>query len=139
MPELSETERNEALIHDLYQHFMKGEWEALTEMLDPGFEAVEANGLPYGGRYKGPDGFMQIVEALGAHYENLRISDFEVLGKGGTVIGLFRVQAISRKTGRPIDLRFSEHWKIRDGKITFLEPFYFDTHAIRVAIGLEDS
>lgn len=138
MSDPGETERNVALIHELYQHFMKGEWEALTEMLDPQFEAVEADGLPYGGRYKGRAGFMKIVEALGAHYEDLRISDFEVLGNGETVIGLFRVQAISRSTGRPIDLRFSEHWKIRNGKIIFLEPFYFDTYAIRVAIGLNE-
>ena len=128
------TSDNVAMLHSLYDHFLKGEWDQVTAMLDPDFEVIEAESLPYGGRYKGPEGLMQVVMGLGANYDNIKLSDFEVVGSGETVLGLFTFEANAKSTGRPIKMRFCEHWKFRDGKIILLEPFYFDTHAIHKAL-----
>lgn len=55
------TSDNVAMLHNLCDHFLKGEWDQVTAMLDPDFEVIEADSLPYGGRYKGPEGLMQVV------------------------------------------------------------------------------
>ena len=57
-----------------------------------------------------------------------------MVGSGDTVLGLFTFEADAKSTGRPIKMRFCEHWKFRNGKIILLEPFYFDTHAIHKAL-----
>ena len=128
------TNDNVAMLWRLYDHFLKAEWEQVTAMLDPEFEVVEADSLPYGGTHKGPEGLMQVVAGLGANYDNIKLSDIEIVGSGDTVLGLFTFEADAKSTGRHIKMRFCEHWKFRNGKIIFLEPFYFDTHAIHVAL-----
>ena len=129
-------ERNLAVVKKLYACFIVADWDGVVALLDPDVVIIEAAGLPYGGRYKGRDGFMKIIHALGTHYDDLKLSDFDYVASGDAVVGLFRVQARSKATGRPIDVRFSEHWRLKDGMVTLLEPFYFDTHAIREAIGM---
>ena len=127
-------EDNIAIITRLYAHFLKGEWDAVIQMLHPDFQVVEADSLPYGGRHQGTEGLMKVVYGLGSSFDNIQLYDFDVIGSGDTVVGLFTFQANARSTGRPIKMRFCEHWELKNGEITLLEPFYFDTHAIHEAL-----
>ena len=134
MNEVAGSDDNVAQLRKLYAHFAKGEWEELTAMLSPDFVVVEADSLPYGGRQGGRDGLMNVIAGLGATYGDIGFTDPEIIGGKDSAVALFTFSAIAKATGRPIQMRFCEHWRFRDGLIILLEPFYFDTHAIVEAI-----
>jgi ketosteroid isomerase-like protein len=124
------------VVKEVYGRVAVGDLDGLRAILHPDVALVEAPSLAYGGRYEGKEGFVELVVALGAHWDDFSCTDFEYFAGEGAVVVAFRLQATSRATGEKVDQRLAELWRVRDGLISFLEPFYFDTHAVRVAQGL---
>lgn len=116
------------VVKQVYAAVAAYDLETLKGLLHPELVVVEAAGLPYAGRYEGPDGFVHLLKVLNEAWDQFHCSDFEYLYGEDSVMAVFRFQAISRRTDKKIDMRIAELWRVRDGKVSFLEPFYFDTH-----------
>ena len=109
---------------------------SIDDLLSPNVVGLEAEALPYAGRYEGKEGFKRLLNALVENWDDLTCTEMEFVAQNDTVIVLFRLRATARKTGVKIDQRVSELWKLKDGKIVFVQPFYFDTWAVRKVCGL---
>jgi uncharacterized protein len=99
------------------------------ELLHPNFEIVEAPSLPYGGTYRGPEGWVQLLEDFAAAWAHARVTPLWTLGKadGNRFAKMYRVSGVSTKTGKAFDTEVFELWEFEDGKIIRCTPYYYDT------------
>ena len=124
---------NLSKVQRFYASSMEGTQFPLGDFLGTDFVGHEAASLPYAGRYEGEAGLLQLMANIAETWSEIAASDFEYVASGEAVVAAFRLQATSRATGRSIDQRVSEFWKLRDGKAVSLQVFYYDSHLVREA------
>ena len=113
-----------------------GDVATMTDMLDPEFEVVEADSLPYGGTYRGLDGWLTLSKAVVTTWAGFRLTLLGYAGESDdSLVVHFAITGRSRATGTPFDTRVLEYWRFRDGKLLRIDPFYFDTHLLVAANG----
>jgi nucleoside-diphosphate-sugar epimerase/ketosteroid isomerase-like protein len=99
------------------------------EMVDDDAVWREAETLPWGGEWRGPDGFARLTREIDT------FAEFTVRGQeivqAGEVVEL-RLDAVftSRKSGRRLPMKVVEHYRVREGKIYGADAFYKDTQAV---------
>jgi ketosteroid isomerase-like protein len=111
-----------------------GPGEAPFDLLAPFFapDVVlhQADSLPYGGSWHGHAGMTRFFLAMGAAWESFDMVEQEFLATGETAVVLTRVRARARATGRELSFPILQTITVKDGKITEVRPFYWDTRLI---------
>ncbi|WP_328326940.1 MULTISPECIES: nuclear transport factor 2 family protein [unclassified Streptomyces] len=105
-------------------------FDILAPFFAPDVVLHQAAGLPYGGTWHGHDGMARFFRAMSGTWESFRMTEQEILATGETLVVLHRIQAISRATGREIAFPILQTVAVRDGRISEVRPFYWDTAAI---------
>jgi ketosteroid isomerase-like protein len=116
----------------IQQRFMTavgtGDMEGLRALLHPDFSMTQAPTLPYGGTYRGPDGF---IGFLGTFMEKLEIEALDgkqnFIGDDRAIVGEVYIRAKLRETGKTLETTLLEKWEFADGKVIAISPHYFDT------------
>lgn len=106
------------------------QFDRLYEVLDQEFVIVEPSSLPYGGEYRGPEGYARFFAALSEVFE---ITVFEVralVAEGDRVVMKADVGFRSRSTGREHTLPVLEWLTIAGGKLRRSEVYLQDTAAL---------
>ena len=108
--------------------FVRG-GEAALAMVDEDAVWREAESLPWGGEWRGPDGFARLTREIDVLAE-LTVRGHEVVRAGDAVE--LRLDAVftSRRSGRHLPMTVVEHYRVRDGRIFGADAFYRDTHAV---------
>ena len=110
--------------------FKTGDFEGIKRILAADAIYNQADGLPYGGTYIG---FEQLIGmfAKAQTYFDLRIVGEPVYfiseSSPDAVIINFTIKCVSKKTKKEITMPIAEYFKVKDGLITDIRPFYFDT------------
>ena len=89
----------------------------------------QAEGLPYGGTYKGFNEWTKMF-AKSAELFDLQIEKEPVYFSDASkneVIIYFTINCKSKKSGKTLSMPISEHFDLKNGKITAIRPFYYDT------------
>ncbi|CAD0001993.1 nuclear transport factor 2 family protein [Flavobacterium salmonis] len=89
----------------------------------------QAEGLPYGGTYKGFNEWTKMF-AKSAEFFDFQIEKEPVYFSDASkkeVIIYFTINCKSKKSGKTLSMPVSEHFDLKNGKITAIRPFYFDT------------
>jgi uncharacterized protein len=114
--------------------FAAGDKDLLAKLVHPDFHVRQSKNLPYGGSYRGFDGFCEF--ALGIFPTTWRIDQFDMLHRfdeavtePGTesVVLMFHLVGAVAATGEPIDTTLLEHWILKDGKLLSAQPHWFET------------
>ncbi len=105
----------------------RGDEEVMKGLLDPDVEVIEADSLPYGGVSKGADGFLKLIRRVFKTWENTEVSVHQVLAEGDHVVLLAEMSGRGRESGKAFSMPIAEVWRLQDGKIREVRPFYFDT------------
>ncbi|MFC6882305.1 MULTISPECIES: nuclear transport factor 2 family protein [Actinomadura] len=106
------------------------------EMLDPDFVLVEPASLPYGGEWRGPDGFLRFLETMNRVWSRMGPKDPPVhVEQGDTIVLLATLDAVGRATGRAIEVPVAQVVRFRAGLLLEARMFYFDTVAVNEALG----
>jgi len=91
-------------------------------------EFHEAPSLPYGGVYRGVEGVKRgVMKLMFGAWEDFT---FQILqyGAGGDLVYVHvMISGVGRKTGKSFSMPIVEMWRLKDGKVTEVRPFYFDT------------
>ena len=121
------------LIGRLYQAFGSGDMGTVADLIAD-TDWHEAEGMPYGGRYRGHrEVFENVFARIAGDIENFSARPDEILPAGDNcVLALGRY----RGTGKAgdLDAGFAHLWTVEDGCITrFVQ--YADTHRWREALG----
>lgn len=115
--------------------FGKGDIDAAVSTTDEGAEIVIPEALPWGGSYKGADGFKEMITKFVSNFESVepKPTGFLEADDGETVIvtveGAGKTKSGNELSGRSVWL-----YTVRDGKITRAE-FFGDTAQALEALG----
>ncbi|WP_328943316.1 nuclear transport factor 2 family protein [Streptomyces sp. NBC_00250] len=105
----------------------------LAPFFAPDVELHQADALPYGGTWRGHEGMAQFFLAMGQAWETFDMVEQEFLATGETAVVLTQVRARARATGRELSFPILQTITVKDGQITEVRPFYWDTQAIAAA------
>jgi ketosteroid isomerase-like protein len=124
-------QRNLKVVEALYAATGQGDWSTAESLLTEDFFVTEADTTPFGGVYRGRralhDLFMQVIPASG-------VTDLDI--KQSTAGGDTVVVLLELVLGGPPEVRvpLAEVFRLRDGKICEIKPYYFDTRALCAAV-----
>ena len=117
---------NADTVKDGWDAFAKGDMDAATATTSESAEIVVPESLPWGGTYRGPEGFKEMIGKLVSNFDEVKPEPQEFLEADGghvvvTVKGAGTTKSGNELTGDSIWL-----YKVDDGKIEHAE-FYGDT------------
>jgi len=105
-------------------------FDVLAPFFAPDVELYQAGALPYGGTWRGHEGMTRFFLAMGRTWETFDMVDQEFLATGETSVVLTQVRARARATGRELSFPILQTVTVKDGRITEVRPFYWDTQAV---------
>ncbi|MEU9096770.1 nuclear transport factor 2 family protein [Streptomyces sp. NPDC048361] len=105
-------------------------FDLLAPFFAPDVRLHQADALPYGGVWRGHNGMAQFFLKMGKVWESFAMVEQEFLATGETAVVLTQVRARARATGRELDFPILQTISVKDGRITEVRPFYWDTQAI---------
>ncbi len=90
----------------------------------------EPKSLPYGGEWRGHDGFERWMRLFKDTWVSMDVSGSEMFTQGDVVFSASHVFATARATGQKVDWALLQRFQIRGGKLLELKPFHWDTAAL---------
>lgn len=117
-------EQSVEVLKGLYAAFGRGDVPAVLGAFADDIEWHEAEGMPYGGVYRGADAVVQNVFApIATDVEGFAVTPEEFVGSGDTVAAVVRYTGTGKVTGKTLDVPVVHVWDIRDGKLTRFRQF----------------
>ncbi|MER5950328.1 nuclear transport factor 2 family protein [Streptomyces sp. NPDC001904] len=105
-------------------------FDLLAPFFAPDVELHQADALPYGGTWRGYGGMTRFFLMMREVWESFDMVEQEFLATGETAVVLTQVRARARATGRELSFPILQAITVKDGRITKVRPFYWDTRAI---------
>ena len=125
---------NADVVREGWDAFQRQDLDGATEHTDDGAETVIPDSLPWGGTYRGRDGFKEMVGSFMSHLEDFRAEPeaFLEADSDHVVVPL----AVSGRTTAGNDFSHRALWiyRLRDGKIVRAQ-FFGDTAETVEALG----
>jgi len=109
--------------------FKTRDFTKMATLIAEGAIYNQAEGLPYGGTYVGFNEWTKMYTKSAEFFE-LQIEKEPVYFSDATkneVIIYFTINCKSKKSGKNLLMPISEHFDLKNGKITAIRAFYFDT------------
>ncbi|SNR51968.1 nuclear transport factor 2 family protein [Flavobacterium sp. ov086] len=121
---------NYKVVAQYYERLFKTRnFAEMSALIEDGAIYSQAEGLPYGGIYKGFDEWTKMY-TKSAEFFDLEIEKEPVYFSDATkneVIIYFTIKCKAKKSGKTLSMPISEHFDLKNGKITAVRAFYFDT------------
>ena len=112
------SEQNIAFVRSLYEAFGKGDVPTVLAGFADDIEWNEAEGMPYGGQYHGPEAVAEnVFGPVTSDFDDFDVSPEEILADGDRVVVLLTVTGTAKESGNKLSMPAAHVWKIRDGKI----------------------
>jgi ketosteroid isomerase-like protein len=125
-------ELNISLVKTYYECLFKNQdFATMKKILSTDFVYYQAEGLPYGGIYKGFEDLMKMFSKASTYFD-LQIEtepEYFTNASNNKVDIYFVIKCKSKKSGEQITMPISEHFELKEGKIKEIRPFYYDTKA----------
>ena len=106
-----------------------GDHETMASLVHADFELREPDALPYGGTYRGIEGFKKCWELIPQsshqteHLDTLRCYFTE---DADSIVVELDCRGIRKDTGEPFQSRVMEQFEFRDGKILAITIYWFN-------------
>jgi nucleoside-diphosphate-sugar epimerase/ketosteroid isomerase-like protein len=125
----SEDDNRVATLEEFVTQMGGGDLTGALRMVDE--EAVwrEAATLPWGGEWRGPDGFARLTREIDTLVE-LSVRGYDIVEAGEAVEMRLDAVFTSRTSGRRLPMEIVEHYTVREGKVHGANAFYKDTQAV---------
>jgi ketosteroid isomerase-like protein len=121
--------RNIDVINGYLDAFMVGDIDRALTFLTDDFTVIESEGMPYSGKWVGKDGFLQLLNAVYGCWSDMKAELVEVIGapdaENFAVLATMEGKSVSN--GRSFSTSLCEIWTVKDGKLSLVRPFYWDT------------
>jgi len=105
------------------------DWKAMAPLVHPDFELREPDALPYGGVYKGLDGFKrcwELIPQTGHKTEYLNTLRCYFTEDPDSLIVELEARGTNTKTDKKFAGKVMEQFEFRDGKILAISLFWFN-------------
>jgi uncharacterized protein len=118
-----------AVIRELFAAFYAGELHRMEEFVDPEVTVWQSEGLPYSGRYRGIEGFLDMAQKIYSRVEvDNRFS--KMLDDGEQTVVFMDLKFTDRETGRTAESPNIEWYTFRDGRVIDIDVYYKDPQSI---------
>lgn len=124
------TESNRRSVKAFYTALFAGDTSKASDLIGPEFVSHEPLSLPYGGDYRGLDGFFKMMTALREAWRGMRFEIERYSADADLVFVHIKFTATGRESGLPIDTRLIEMWRLEGGKAIEQHVFFFDTKMV---------
>lgn len=121
---------NLAIVKTMAENGILGRWDIVRQYIADDLVMHVPPGLPFGGDYRGWDGYLQVFKELGSYFTGLKSAEAQFAAAGNKVIVMSTLSGQVARTGKPISFPITGIWELRDGKVVDIVPFYYDTKAI---------
>lgn len=108
----------------------KADFATLAPFFAPDVVLFQAEGLPYGGIWRGHAGLEKFFLVMSGTWEVFDLVSQEFLATENPVVVRTHVHARARATGRELDFPILQTITVEEGRIAEVHPFYWDTAAI---------
>jgi carboxymethylenebutenolidase len=125
-----DTTDSKRVVLDVYDAFRSGDVDKALAAFAPDVVLHEPGSLPYGGTHTGVQEVMGVFGQVAQIVDPATIEIKHLIGEGSDVVAFLRPTFLLRD-GERLEVPFCEHWKIQDGKVVELWPYYFDTAALQ--------
>lgn len=126
------------VVREFYRAGRAGELDIVRSLLAGDVVLVEPNSMPYRGSYRGPDAVVQIqIDLYTRYYEFSSFELTSVIGDGENAVARVKVAGVARATGRSIETSAVEWFVVRNGKITSITPYHYDTAEMLMALSAD--
>jgi uncharacterized protein len=125
---------NADAVKERWGDFAKGDIDAAVSTTDESAEIRMPETLPWGGTYRGPDGFKEMIQKFLSNFESVdtKPTAFIEGDDGETVVVV--VEGVGKtKAGNELSARSVWLYKVRDGRLMDAE-FFGDTAQARDAV-----
>lgn len=126
---------NVAVVQSLYEAYARGDLETIFSLLDSEIEVYQSSRLPWGGTYKGLEGFGAFIGKLTEHIESRVTTERFIDDQEGHVVSVGYTRGRALATGKEFDVPEAHVWTVKDGKLVRYES-YIDTWRMREVLGL---
>ncbi|SFW43465.1 nuclear transport factor 2 family protein [Amycolatopsis australiensis] len=107
-----------------------GDFTPLAPFFAPDVVLHQAEGLPYGGVWRGHAGIEAFFAAMSRTWDVFELVKQQFLATASPLVVLTDMHVRSRATGRELDFPILQTITVTAGRITEVRPFYWDTAAI---------
>lgn len=108
----------------------QADFAALAPFFAPDVVLFQAEGLPYGGTWRGHAGLERFFLVMRGTWEVFDLVRQEFLATENPLVVRTFVHARARATGQELDFPILQTITVDAGRITEVRPFYWDTAAI---------
>jgi ketosteroid isomerase-like protein len=115
------------------EYFATGDFAPLRQFFAADFVLHQAEGLPFGGVWRGHDGLRRFFAEMSRTWAVFELGEQAFLSTTSPLVVLTNVRARARATGRELEFPILQTITVADGRITEVRPFYWDTAAIAAA------
>jgi uncharacterized protein len=113
---------SERIVRELYACVAANNFAGAAALLADDAEFIQAESLPFGGRYAGQDGFAAMASKIVAAWPGFAVTPVAFMSDGGE-----RVVVQTELAGKGLQMPMLELWTVRNERIVRCQPFYFDT------------
>lgn len=125
---------NVDLIEQAWDAFGRGNLDAATALADAAAQISVPETVPWGGTYRGPEGFREFLDKLFEHFAELKAVPEKILGADDDHVIVIARGTGRTKAGNAFEGRSAWIYRLQDGKVTEVEQF-LDTAKVRDALG----
>jgi ketosteroid isomerase-like protein len=118
------SEQSVEVVKRAYAAFAEGDVPAVLGVFADDIEWHEAEGMPYGGVYRGGEAVLQnVFGPISQDVEGFAVTPKEFMAAGDTVAVVVSYTGTGKATGKPLDLPIVHVWDIQDGKAVRFRQF----------------
>lgn len=127
---MSQQKKNVEQVRGIYEAFARGDVAAVLAAFTPETIIVEAPGLPYAGTWQGVEGMQALLGRLMTVFDGVELRPTQFFhDEGDWVAAHLQISGRLRATGERLTMPLIELWKVVDGKVLEVRPYYWDTAA----------
>lgn len=101
-------------------------FDGIGATLHPDVQLHQSPDLPWGGEWRGYEGFKGWSVEMSRHFDVVDVQDAQFLTAGDQVVVLCTLTTRSRTTGESLSAPMAQVVTVVDGRITEFRPFYWN-------------
>jgi len=112
-------------------------FDDVAATLAPDVAIHQSPDMPYGGEYRGHEGFQEWSKAMATCFDAMEVSGLEILDNGNEVVVLSTLKIRVRKSGEELIDPLIQWMKVdrEAGLIKEIRPFYWNVRGLNEALG----
>lgn len=122
-------QKNLEIVETMAANGRLGRWDVVRPLVSDDIVVAMPDGLPYGKTFHGWDGYREALAVL-AFWTDLEIGPIEYAVSDDKVVVIAPLSGRIGENGPRVSQPYSAVWELKDGKVTKITAFYFDTKEI---------